>query len=444
MSRLWNAYEDAVATFVAAGRLVEYDDSGAVVTVNGEERFLEPATLVTAAMMMVKNGVVANLDTSHSSGDIDRVIVEERMSQEANEENLDAQPATMENVVANVYTSHSSRDIEGALEEGIGDELDPEVAEKLAELERAREEARHICTTHAHLLGYEIAAGYEVTGCQHCTPETLTLEEARAVCKPHADQLAGTVWEEVFCPVCEASNTASGELTTNERRHAMNFHDCHVLDRKNLFAGPDGYCRHCRSVELAAQILDREEVTGPTFPELLDQVGGEEAYRASLEDIRHAKHNGRPGNSVSGRVPRELLNLILTQHPTFINDLLDEYRAFAGEYGIALRHDPDGVLFHDYAVLAPVQPAFPALNGNDLRSHAWQANVAEKRLMRNAFVESVRTSRQIVMRWVSSDGTESGVCALGPNTEETRLIASEYQAAARKKGFRTRFSLVQG
>ena len=230
----------------------------------------------------------------------------------------------------------------------------------------------------------------------------------------------------------------------------MTFHDCPVLDRKSLFAGPDGYCRHCRSVELAAQILDREpeEVIGPTFAKLLDQVGGEEAYRASLEDIRHAKHHGRPGNSVKGRAPRELLNLILTQHPIFIGGLLEEYRAFAGKYGIALRHDPDGVVFHDYAVFAPVQPAFlamvPSLNGNTLRDYVWQANVAEKRAMRHAFVESVRASRRIVMSWVSSDGTQSGAVTLGPNTEETRLVAAEYQAAARKKGFQTRFSLVQG
>jgi hypothetical protein len=32
---------------------------------------------------------------------------------------------------------------------------------------------------------------------------------------------------------------------------------------------------------------------------------------------------------------------------------------------------------------------------------------------------------------------------LGPNTEETRKLAAEYQVAAHKKGFRTRFSLVQ-
>jgi hypothetical protein len=390
MSRLWNAYEDAVATFAAAGRLVEYDDSGAVVTVNGEERLLEPATLVTAAMMMVKNGVVAPVPPQ---------------------------------VRANVYTSHNSEGIEGVLEGGI-DTDDHDAYKELARLDM-----RFLVKLVSQVAQWKLEG-------------RLTHEAARQICADHADQLAGTVWEEVFCPVCEARNTASGELDANERRHTMNFHDCPVLNKKNIFAGPDGYCRHCRSVELAAQILDREEVTGPTFAELLEEVGGEEAYRASLEDIRHTKHNGRPGNAVKGRIPRQLLNLILTQHPTFINDLLDEYRAFAGKYGIALRHDPDGVLFHDYAVLA--QPAFPALNGTDLRSHTWQANVAKKRVMRNAFVESVRTSRQIVMRWVSSDGTESGACALGPNTEETRLIASEYQAAARKKGFRTRFSLVLG
>ena len=111
---------------------MEYDDSGAVVTVNGEERLLEPATLVTAAQMMAKNGVVG-----------------------------------------------------------------PEEA---------------------------------------------------------------------------PPNVSTVEIDTNERRQAMTFHDCSVLN-KRLFAGPDGYCRHCRSVELAAQILDREVVT---FEDLLDQIGGEE------------------------------------------------------------------------------------------------------------------------------------------------------------------------
>jgi hypothetical protein len=294
MSRLWNAYEDAVAIFAAAGRLVEYDDSGALVTVNGEEMFLEPAKLVTAAMMMAKNGVV-------------------------------------------------------------GPQEDPSVS------------------------------------------------------------------------------TARGEGAVNERRQAMTFHDCSVLN-KRLFAGPDGYCRHCRSVELAAQILDREVVT---FEDLLDQIGGEEVYAASVEEIQQARHSGRPGNSVSGRKTRELLNLILTQNPMFIPELLDKYRDLAGEYGIALRHDPDGVLFHDYSVF--VQPALPP-DGNTLR---WQANVSEKRAMRNTFVATVRASRDIVMRWVSSDGQESGVVSLGANTKETRKKAAEYQAAAQKKGFRTSFKLAR-
>jgi hypothetical protein len=304
MSRLWNTYEDAVAIFAAAGRLVDHDDSGALVTVNGEEMFLEPAKLVTAAQMMARNGVV-------------------------------------------------------------GPEKD--------------------------------------------------LHEANV-------------------------STARGEEATNEneRRHAMTFHDCSVLN-KRLFAGSDGYCRRCRSGELASHILDREveELTGPTFAELLDQIGGEEAYAASVEEIQQAKHSGRPGNSVSGRKTRELLNLILTQHPMFIPELLDKYRVLAGEYGISLRHDPDGVLFHDYGVF--VQPTLPP-DGNTLR---WQANVAEKRAMRNAFVASVRASRDIVMRWVSSDGQESGAVSLGANTDETRKKAAEYQAAAQKKGFRTSFKLAR-
>jgi hypothetical protein len=105
----------------------------------------------------------------------------------------------------------------------------------------------------------------------------------------------------------------------------------------------------------------------------------------------------------------------------------------------------DGVCFHDYSALT--QPVLSGLEdtvlSDDQRPYAWQANVAEKRAMRNAFVETVRTARNIVMSWVSSDGTESGSAMLGPNTEETRLMAAEYQAAARRKGYRTRFTLVQ-
>ena len=52
----------------------------------------------------------------------------------------------------------------------------------------------------------------------------------------------------------------------------------------------------------------------------------------------------------------------------------------------------------------------------------------------------MRQSRHIVMRWVG-DGSE-GQSVLGPNTDETRTRAAEYQAAAHKKGFRVRYSLV--
>jgi hypothetical protein len=121
-----------------------------------------------------------------------------------------------------------------------------------------------------------------------------------------------------------------------------------------------------------------------------------------------------------------LLNLIMQAPATVRNDLLASYKEFIGQFGIALRPDPDGVLFHDYAGFAP----------------GWQANLAQKRAMRNAFVERVRISRNIVMSWVSADGGESGTALLGPNTDETRLLAAEYQAAARKKGFQARFSLV--
>jgi hypothetical protein len=80
------------------------------------------------------------------------------------------------------------------------------------------------------------------------------------------------------------------------------------------------------------------------------------------------------------------------------------------------------------------------LNGNLLREYLWQASVAEKSASKEAFVEGVRQSRNIVMRWVGDGG--EGQCVLGPNTQETRATAAEYQAAAHKKGFHVRFSLV--
>lgn len=416
MSQLWNEvgrrYEDALAIFATAGRLVDYDDSGAVVTVNGEERLLEPATLVTAARMMARNGA-ARVHTGREPEARREVEVDTAHDEEKGD-------VLVEALRQEAHTEENAAMFDQA-------ELEAERDERLVEPAR------------------------EVAGCQRGALETLTLVQAHAVC----ETLVDTACDEAVCPVCEAGSTAGGESQLNQPEtesevHSMIFHDCSVLNKKNLFAGPDGYCRRCRSLELAAQILERQvqELTGPTFAELLDQVGGEEAYRTSLEDIRQAKHNGRPGNAVNGRKPRELLNLIMTQHPMFIADLLEAYRAFSGKYGIALRHDPDGVLFHDYAVFAPAQPAFPAMapasNGNAVRDHIWQANLAQKRATRNAFVSGVRASRDIVMSWVSSDGTESGTVSLGPNTQETRNKAAEYQMAAHKKGFRTRFSLVQG
>ena len=165
------------------------------------------------------------------------------------------------------------------------------------------------------------------------------------------------------------------------------------------------------------------------------------------------KLSGRRGDTVDGRLTRAVLNRIMQVGQPVQAALLDEYREYLAPYGIGLNVDVDGVWFHDYTSLAgqsvsvPVtvtQPAIPGLtgqlNGDLLREYMWQANVAEKRASKHAFVESVRQSRDIVMRWVGEDS--EGQCVLGPNTDETRARAAEYQAAAHKRGFRVRFSLV--
>jgi hypothetical protein len=272
-------------------------------------------------------------------------------------------------------------------------------------------------------------------------------------CKCHCDEPGGDVDE--ASAMLEVDSTTSGEeepIQIQERTRNMNFHNCSVT-QKYTWAGADGYCKHCRPVETVHTPEGEIELTpedvavmnAPMLADLIEEVGGETALLVSIEAIRRAKLARRRGDSVNGRRTRELLNLIMQQPQGYQGALLNEYREFLAPYGIGLNVDVDGVCFHDYSALT--QPVLSGLEdtvlSDDQRPYAWQANVAEKRAMRNAFVETVRTARNIVMSWVSSDGTESGSAMLGPNTEETRLMAAEYQAAARRKGYRTRFTLVQ-
>jgi hypothetical protein len=252
----------------------------------------------------------------------------------------------------------------------------------------------------------------------------------------------------------ENSTTSGGEESTQtqERTRNMNFHNCSVT-QKYTWAGADGYCKHCRPVETVHTPEGEIELTpedvavmnAPMLADLIEEVGGETALLVSIEAIRRAKLARRRGDSVNGRRTRELLNLIMQQPQGYQGALLNEYREFLAPYGIGLNVDVDGVYFHDYTALT--QPVLAGLEdavlSDNQRVYAWQANAAEKRAMKNAFVETVRTARNIVMSWVSSDGTESGSAMLGPNTEETRLLAAEYQAAGRRKGYRTHFTLVQ-
>ncbi len=224
----------------------------------------------------------------------------------------------------------------------------------------------------------------------------------------------------------------------------MNFHTCSVTD-KHSWAGQDGLCRRCRGVTTANQILGRDylprdeeyadfvqdtpDPQDQTLEELIQNVGGHAAFVESVRRIADHKRNGGAGNDVAGRKTRQLLNLIMRVPQPGQAGLLQQYRQFVAGFGIRLNQD-NGVLYHDYSHFQADRP--------------WQANLAHKRVRRDAFVETVRLSRTILMSWVSSDGVESGTASLGPNTPETRLKAAEYQAAARKKGFHTRFTLVQG
>ena len=92
------------------------------------------------------------------------------------------------------------------------------------------------------------------------------------------------------------------------------------------------------------------------------------------------------------------------------------------------------------------QPHLPnmgeALTGDALRRYLWQANRQERQAARQEHVERVRASKVIEMRWEHRDGGGSGCKVIGPNTDETRVAAAEYQAAGIAKGFKVTFHLV--
>jgi len=233
--------------------------------------------------------------------------------------------------------------------------------------------------------------------------------------------------------------TPSGEgETTQERRHIM-FHNCPIYGRQ-LFASSDGMCSACR-----------EEETPVTFEALLQQVGGHEEFAASVNAIIAARQEGRGGNTVPTRKTRELLNLIENGN----THLIAEYQEYLQQFHIGLSaqvvQGPQGeqltLYHHDYTYYRAEQPHLPhmeeALTGPELRQYLWQANREERQARRQQYVSQVRAAQVIEMRWVSrEDESDSGATVIGPNTDETRLAAAEYQAAGIQAGYRVTFHLV--
>jgi hypothetical protein len=460
-------YQDALALFAATGRLVDADDMSAIVLVNGEERILEPAKLITAARMMAKEDYECYAGTVMPDGpDYAQALA-----------NLQVQEAAIEEESCTEYCDtcggckcHNCHcddtlviDEEDAMlevgENPKGDYWDPD------DILDEHQDPLHDLYTDAvaaqlagelmHAVGE--AAAFAARFTDHIGGDC-DQEEVLRRCDIDAQMHLESEWAE--------DNTTSGldEASTQERTRTMNFHDCSVLNKKHLFAGQDGYCRHCRPVVIEQGIpltqADVEQMYAPMLADLVQEVGGDNALRVSIEAIRRAKLARKRGDSVNGRLTRELLDLILTQPAIYRGTLLEEYREFLAPYGIGLnaqterddRGEEHLVAFHDYSGLKAVQPAIPQLvpamnevrqlSGDDLREYLWRANAQEKRAQKRAQVAQVRESRQIVMNWVSSDQKETGRVALGPNTEDTRKKAAEYQAAARKKGFRVSFQLV--
>jgi hypothetical protein len=231
--------------------------------------------------------------------------------------------------------------------------------------------------------------------------------------------------------------TPSGEAEATQERRNIMFHNCPVYGRQ-LFASSDGMCSACREEPV-------------TFASLLESVGGHEEFAASVNAISAARQEGRGGNTVQSRLTRELLNLIENGN----THLIPEYQEYLGQFRIGLSaevvHGPQGdrltLYHHDYTYYRAEQPHLPhmeeALTGPALRQYVWQANREERQARRQQYVSQVRASQVIEMRWMSrEDETDRGATVIGPNTDETRGIAAEYQAAGIAKGYKVTFHLV--
>jgi hypothetical protein len=270
-------YQDALAVFSAVGRLVDHDETGALIRVNGEERLLTRGQVSAGAAALLRSN--PNLDAAEEDPPTPWPAISTAAGYAAA---LTVCRTHAEDLIgweeAWCPFCHELDDLEAQYNEAVQTESDART--ELARLDM-RVLVQAVSQVAEHIVSHEPAF-------LPATPDGL---ETLPMFIDH-DALERLMSDDDAQR--PAASTTSGGLETNinVRSDPMTFHDCSVL-HKRLFAAEDGYCRHCRSVELAAQILDRDEPTGPSFAELLEEVGGEDGYRASLEDIRTAKHDGR-------------------------------------------------------------------------------------------------------------------------------------------------------
>ena len=85
----------------------------------------------------------------------------------------------------------------------------------------------------------------------------------------------------------------------------MNRHLCEVTG-KDTWAAQDNRCVRCRPVAHVEDVplteADVRELNAPLLADLIGEVGGEVALRASISMVAQAKRAGQRGDSVQGRL----------------------------------------------------------------------------------------------------------------------------------------------
>lgn len=411
-------YDTAIAVFASRGRLVTHDETGAVILVGDEEKLLTPAQVTSSAAMIVR----ADPDTQqvYASGQDDETEAEYSLPAELEDETRSCQEC-------------GALDCEGDCK----------------------------CSDCGTVLSFG--------QCPHC-------------CPPRECNGCGSyftpVGVESLCHVClempetPDTNTASGQVESDQTEvthggGTMNFHIC-TTDGRNKWAGADGFCSQCRPINVAGNTLtpaEAEELFGDTIYDIFDEFGGEAAFEQSVNDIIAARIAGHPGNSVPNRLTRQVLDRVQGTER-----LLQEYEEYLEQkFNIRLElvdvDGPDGdpvpMRYHDYTYYRPQEAPRPryrqavipglidtmntvtGLDPATVRTYRWQAAAEERRLHRQTAANAVRSTRNIKMLWVSRENpSERGFTIIGPNTEENRGVAAEYQAAGIQAGYKVEFELV--